>query len=463
MKIKQVKTNELFDCQVEILKKLFDECEFPWEILKEIKSFTNDLITRGLSGYTEIEKGVFVGENVKIHKSAVIEAPAIIGEGTELRPNAYLRGYVIIGKNCVIGNSSELKESILLDKVQVPHYNYVGNSILGNYAHMGAGSICSNLKSDGKNIVVRGEEAFETNLRKVGAFLGDHADIGCGSVLNPGTVIGKNTSVYPLTSVRGVVPRDCIVKSMDEIIERKITIGANMKFIKVKTYEELSKTASDIIANQIKQKPNSVLGLATGSTPIGTYKELVKKYEAKKLDFFQIKTINLDEYVGLAEDHEQSYRYFMNENLFNKVNIDKINTFVPNGKAKDLIEEAKLYDKRIDDFGGIDLQLLGIGIDGHIGFNEPDTHFTKETHVVELDKSTIEANSRFFSSKDEVPKQAITMGMKGIMGAKKILLIANGKSKKEILEEAINGEITPIIPASILQLHNDVTVIYSEE
>ena len=460
---KLVKTNELFDCQDPLLKNLFIEYEYPWEILKQIKTFINELIEKGLDNFTEIEKGVFVGKNVKIHKSAVIESPAIIGDGTEIRPNAYLRGYVFVGKNCVIGNSSELKESILLDKVQVPHYNYVGNSILGNFAHMGAGSICSNLKADGKSVVIRGEKDYETQLRKVGAFLGDHADIGCGCVLNPGTIIGKKTSVYPLTSFRGVIPCECIVKSMDDIVKRKTVSGEKMKFIKVKNYDELSKMASDIISSQIKQKPNSVLGLATGSTPIGTYKELVKKYEEKNLDFSNVKTINLDEYVGLTADNEQSYRFFMNENLFDKINIDKKNTFVPNGAAVNLEEEAKAYDKSVDDFGGIDLQLLGIGIDGHIGFNEPDTHFTKETHIVELDNSTIEANARFFATKEEVPKQAITMGMKGIMGAKKILLIANGKNKKELLEEAMNGEITPIVPASILQLHNDVTVIYSEE
>lgn len=221
MKSKQVRTKELFTCQNELLKPLFDTNEYPWEILAKIKIFVKDFIANGGKGFTEIQEGIFVQENVKIHPSAVIEAPAIICEGTEIRPSAYLRGNVIVGKNCVIGNSSELKECVLLDKVQVPHYNYVGNSILGNFAHMGAGSICSNLKSDGKNVVIHGDEDYETNLRKVGAILGDHADIGCGCVLNPGTIIGQNTSVYPLTMVRGVVPRDMIVKSMVNIVERK--------------------------------------------------------------------------------------------------------------------------------------------------------------------------------------------------------------------------------------------------
>lgn len=221
MKVKQIKTNELYNCSVEILKDLFDKTEYPWEILAQIKSFINNVIESGLKNYTEIEKGVLIGENVKIHKSAVIIPPAIIGANTEIRPNAYLRGYVVIGENCVIGNSSELKECILLNKVQVPHYNYVGNSILGNHAHMGAGSICSNLKADGKNVVIHAGIEYQTNLRKVGAFLGDYADIGCGCVLNPGVIIGQNSSVYPLTSVRGVIPSNSIVKSANDIVEKK--------------------------------------------------------------------------------------------------------------------------------------------------------------------------------------------------------------------------------------------------
>jgi len=232
-----------------------------------------------------------------------------------------------------------------------------------------------------------------------------------------------------------------------------------MKFIKAKNYEQLSQIAGEIIAKQIREKPNCVLGLATGSSPVGTYRFLIEN----DVDFSNVKTINLDEYAGFSGDHAQSYRRFMNENLFDHVNIDKKNTYVPNGVAKDLEKETKEYDQRIEDFGGIDLQLLGIGIDGHIGFNEPDDCFTAETHIVTLDPSTIEANSRFFSSKDEVPKQALTMGMKGIMTAKKIVLVANGKNKKEILEKAMYGKITPQVPASILQLHSDITIIYSEE
>ncbi|MBR2965366.1 MAG: UDP-N-acetylglucosamine pyrophosphorylase [Clostridia bacterium] len=179
------------------------------------------LIASGLDGFTEISEGVWVGRDVTIYPTATILPPAIIGSGTEIRPGAFLRGNVITGENCVIGNSSELKNCVLLDKVQTPHYNYVGDSVLGNFAHMGAGSICSNLKSDGKAVVIHGDTEYETGLRKVGAILGDHADVGCGCVLNPGTVIGKNTSVYPLCALRGVYPEDCIVKSPDNVVKRR--------------------------------------------------------------------------------------------------------------------------------------------------------------------------------------------------------------------------------------------------
>ncbi len=218
---KLVKTKELFECNTPYLCRLFDSSEYPWEMLPKIKDYINSLIEEGLPGYTKISDGVYVGENVKIYPTATIEAPAIIGSGTEIRPGAFLRGSVITGENCVIGNSSELKNCVLLDNVQVPHYNYVGDSVLGNYAHMGAGSICSNLKSDGKPVVIHGDTDYETGLRKIGGILADHADIGCGCVVNPGTVIGKNTSVYPLTALRGVIPAGCIVKSMDNIVKRK--------------------------------------------------------------------------------------------------------------------------------------------------------------------------------------------------------------------------------------------------
>lgn len=220
---KQVKTSELFECKTPYIEELFEGAEYPWEVLPKIKDYIKSLIEKGIPGYTEYAPGVLVGENVKIYPTATIEAPTIIGSGTEVRPGAFIRGSVITGENCVIGNSTEIKNSVLLNKVQVPHYNYVGDSVLGNFAHMGAGSICSNLKSDGKAVVIHGDKDYETGLRKIGGILGDHADIGCGCVLNPGTVIGKGTSVYPLTALRGVFPGGCIVKDKENIVVRRIS------------------------------------------------------------------------------------------------------------------------------------------------------------------------------------------------------------------------------------------------
>ena len=236
-----------------------------------------------------------------------------------------------------------------------------------------------------------------------------------------------------------------------------------MRVIETKSYAELSRKAANLISAQVLSKPDSVLGLATGSTPIGTYKQLIEWYEKGDLDFSEVKSINLDEYVGLTGDHDQSYRYFMNTNLFNHVNIDKAKTNVPSGVAEDLEAECARYDALIESMGGIDLQLLGIGHNGHIGFNEPADSFVVPTHVVELGETTINANARFFSSADEVPKKAVTMGIKAIMQAKKVLLIANGPDKKAIVEKALYGPVTPEVPASILQLHPDLTVVYCFE
>ncbi len=216
-----IKNTQLFDFKESIAASLFEKYEYPWEILPHINEFLLKYIEKGLEGYKEIGHNVYVGENVKISPSAVIEPPCIIGHNTEIRTGAFIRGNVITGENCIIGNSCEIKNAILLDNVAVPHYNYVGDSILGNHSHMGAGSICSNLKSDNKAVVIHGEKDFETGIRKIGGILADGADIGCGCVLNPGTIIGKNTSVYPLTSLRGVYPADSIVKSPTITVKRK--------------------------------------------------------------------------------------------------------------------------------------------------------------------------------------------------------------------------------------------------
>jgi glucosamine-6-phosphate deaminase len=230
-----------------------------------------------------------------------------------------------------------------------------------------------------------------------------------------------------------------------------------MKVIRTNNYEETSKIAAEIVAEQLRTKPDSVLGLATGSSPVGMYDELVRM----NLDFSAVTSVNLDEYYGLTPDNDQSYRYFMNKNLFDRVNIRKECTFVPDGLTKDPEAHCAEYDQRILDLGGIDLQVLGMGLNGHIGFNEPGEAFPVGTHLVTLEDSTIEANSRFFASKEEVPTQAISMGLKQIMSARKIILIVHGKAKEATLEKALNGPVTPWLPASILQLHPDVTVVCS--
>lgn len=217
---KLVKIKDLYSQFPDYLAPLFESAEYPWELLPKIKEYARRLIEEKPEGYTLIKEGVLVGENVKIYPGVTIEAPAVIGPDCEIRPGAFIRGNVITGRACVIGNSSELKNCILLDYVQIPHYNYVGDSILGNRAHTGAGTICSNLKSDGKPVIIHAERDYETGLRKIGGILADGADVGCGSVINPGTVIGKNTSVYPLTSLRGVYPADSIVKGTNVVVKR---------------------------------------------------------------------------------------------------------------------------------------------------------------------------------------------------------------------------------------------------
>lgn len=235
-----------------------------------------------------------------------------------------------------------------------------------------------------------------------------------------------------------------------------------MKLYRAKDYKDMSKIAANIIAAQVITKPDCVLGLATGSTPIGTYQQLIEKYNNGDLDFSAVKSANLDEYKGLTKDHDQSYYYFMNDNLFKHVNIDPANTNIPNGMEPDADAECARYEKVIAELGGVDLQLLGLGHNGHIGFNEPADSFDKITHCVDLTESTLEANKRFFASIDDVPKQAYTMGIGTIMKAKKVLLIVSGADKADILAKSLFGPVTPEVPASILQFHNDVIVVADE-
>ncbi|WP_346891610.1 MULTISPECIES: glucosamine-6-phosphate deaminase [unclassified Clostridium] len=236
-----------------------------------------------------------------------------------------------------------------------------------------------------------------------------------------------------------------------------------MNIIKAEDYESMSRKAANIISAQVILYPNSVLGLATGSTPLGVYKQLIDIYNDRELDFSKVHSVNLDEYYGLAPDHNQSYHSYMKENFFKHINMPSNNINIPNGLASNIDLECSRYDKLISDFGGIDLQLLGIGHNGHIGFNEPGEVFEKNTYKVKLNKRTIDANSRFFNSIEEVPKYAITMGIKAIMQSKGILLVVNGISKADILYEALLGAITPKVPASILQLHPNLTVIADKD
>ena len=235
-----------------------------------------------------------------------------------------------------------------------------------------------------------------------------------------------------------------------------------MRIIKVKNYDEVSVKTANLILGQVNLKPDAVLGLATGGSPVGAYKKIVEAYNNGEVDFSGVTTINLDEYRGIKRNHEQSYWSFMQENLFKHVNVREDHIFIPNGENLNSEEACAAYNEIIRSHGGIDLQLLGLGRNGHIGFNEPGAAFEKETHCVDLTESTIEANKRFFASEDDVPKQAYTMGIKNIMQAKKILLIAGGEEKAEALKNSLYGPITPSVPASILQLHNDVTVIADE-
>ena len=235
-----------------------------------------------------------------------------------------------------------------------------------------------------------------------------------------------------------------------------------MRFISCADYTAMSRQAANLISAQVIVKPNCVLGLATGSTPIGTYQQLIDWYNKGDLSFANVRSVNLDEYKGLSGDHDQSYRYFMQTNLFNHVDIDVANTSVPNGKAEDADAECAAYDAHIRELGGIDLQLLGMGHNGHIGFNEPADEFVGPTHVVELAQSTIDANKRFFASEADVPRQALTMGMAAILQARSVVVVVSGEDKAEIVHKAFFGPITPRVPASLLQLHPNVTVVGDE-
>lgn len=236
-----------------------------------------------------------------------------------------------------------------------------------------------------------------------------------------------------------------------------------MRVLITDSYDQMGLEAAKIVAGQIYLKPNSVLGLATGSTPLSMYERLVAVHRTVGLDFSEVTTFNLDEYIGMGPDNPQSYHYFMQEHFFKHINIKPENIHIPNGMAQDVIAEGERYEQLIAAKGGIDLQVLGIGQNAHIGFNEPDVKFAATTHKVELDEETILANSRFFNNVDEVPRYAISMGIKTIMMAEHVILLANGRNKARAVYKAVCGDVTPEAPASILQLHRDVVVILDKE
>ncbi len=257
--------------------------------------------------------------------------------------------------------------------------------------------------------------------------------------------------------------RKCFSVTEYRHIDTRNKEGKDMRIIKAEDYYSMSRMAANIISAQIIMKPRCVLGLATGSTPLGIYSQLIEWYKKGDLDFSEVTSINLDEYKGLSGDNDQSYRYFMNTNFFDYINILKENTYVPNGLEEDSEKACREYNQIILQSGGVDLQLLGLGNNGHIGFNEPGEAFEKETHCVKLAESTVKANARFFADESLVPKEAYTMGIKSIMQAKKIVIVVNGEGKADIVKQAFFGPVTPKIPASVLQLHNDVTLVGDQE
>ena len=236
-----------------------------------------------------------------------------------------------------------------------------------------------------------------------------------------------------------------------------------MKIIVTENYEEMSRVAADLFAETLKEKPDAVLGLATGDTPIGMYQGLIAMYEKGALDFSRATSVNLDEYYPITPDNDQSYRYFMNHQLFDHVNMDKARTYVPDGTAKDPDAFCREYEEKIDALGGVDVQVLGIGRNGHIGFNEPDDELVPHTHLTRLTDSTIEANARFFASEADVPKHALTMGVQSVFKARRILLLASGKNKAEAVAAMLKGGLTTRLPASLLQLHPNVTLICDKD
>ena len=451
---------DLYDLDHTLAGDYLRQFTYPWEALAGIGDMISALgAALSPDEYDHPEEGVWVARDAKVYPTAYLGAPCIIGHKTEVRPGAFIRGNALVGDNCVVGNSTELKNVILFDNVQVPHYNYVGDSILGYKSHMGAGSITSNVKSDKLPVVIHNEgEEIETGREKGRR----DARRLCG-----GRVQQRSQSRHRDRARRKRLPhvlraRRCAgavhLQSQGQYCREKNDKGEDvLKVIVAENHEEVSRLAADILEETVRANPCCTLGLATGSSPVGMYRELSRRCREEGLDFSRVHSVNLDEYVGLAPTHEQSYRYFMDSNLFDHINIDKANTYVAKGTGD---AEANLREfNAVLDRTDIDVQVLGVGPDGHLGFNEPGDTLCDSAHKEVLDESTIDANQRFFASRDDVPRYALTMGMGNILRAKKLLMIVSGHKEDAMRRLLLSERIDPHCPATFLRLHRDAVVL----
>ena len=415
-------------------------------------------------GKSVIDKNCVVGPYSFLKNSTLEEGSScsysviedsIVKKKASVGPFARLRMNSVIGESNRVGNFVEVKNSTFGTKTNIAHLAYLGDTICGNEVNFGCGSITVNY--DGKN--------------KHKTLIEDKVFIGCNTNLiapikieSKSFIAAGSTITEDVKKGSFVIARTKQVTKLDYAKKYKFKdegVKSMLKVIKCKDYEEASKVASEIFIEAIKENPSITLGLATGSTPIGTYKNIIKAYNEGTISFKNVKTYNLDEYVGLPLEHPETYYNFMHTNLFNHVDVLEENVHVPHAEKENMEESCRKYSDMLN-ATTVDIQLLGIGANGHIGFNEPGTSFDQETFIVELTQKTREDNKRFFNSIDEVPTHAITMGIKNIMNAKKVVLVATGENKQEAVKKLLSKEVTVDFPASALHLHNDVVVIIDE-
>ena len=392
-----------------------------------------------------------VEENTKCSFSVIENS--IIKKDSSVGPYAHLRQNTTIGEKNRIGNFVEIKNSTLGSKTNVAHLTYIGDTTSGDEVNWGCGSVTVNY--DGKN--------------KYPTKIGNKVFIGCNTNLIAPIIIESKSFIAAGSTITNNVDKGSFaiarakqVNKEDYAKKYKFKEDNNIQVIECNNYEEVSRVASEILVNEIKNNPKITLGLATGSTPIGTYKKLIEAYSKGIITFKEVKTYNLDEYVGLPIDHPETYYNFMHKYLFNHIDIQKKNIHIPFANMDNKEDSCRKYNDMLNSTV-IDVQLLGIGVNGHIGFNEPGTSFEQETFVVELTKQTREDKKRFFNSIDEVPTHAITMGIKNIMNAKKIILLATGKNKAEAVKNLLFKKNTLSFPASVLHNHKDVVIIVDKD